>query len=304
MTTTISRRGLLHLGAGTAAALGASTLTELGTQGVAAQERRTAPAPPTIEVSPGVRLFWRDDWHGEPWRKPEPVLLIHGVGESGLTWWGWMPRMAQEYRVLRPDLPGFGQSPVPQNFTWRVEDLAVVFAHFLDAIHIESAHIIGAKLGGAIAMQFAADFPKRTRSLVVASGPTTQPVFNRTTAGLLTPKWVNDTQRDRLGSAAPAEQVEYWNTMMNATDPRTTAGINKVTAALRLEPILARISAPTLVITSDRSALQSVEAVLQYQKKIRNSRLLVLQTDAYHVAVAKADECVTNVLSFIKETKA
>jgi len=44
--------------------------------------------------------------------------------------------------------------------------------------------------------------------------------------------------------------------------------------------------------------------VLQYQKKIRNSRLLVLQTDAYHVAVAKADECVTNVQSFIKETKA
>ena len=304
MTTTISRRGWLHLGAGTAAALGASTLTQLGTQGVAAQGRPTAPAPPTIEVSPGVRLFWRDDWHGEPWRKPEPVLLIHGVGESGLTWWGWMPRMAHEFRVLRPDLPGFGQSPVPQNFTWTVENLAAVFAHFLDAIHIESAHIIGAKLGGAIAMQFAADFPRRTRSLVVASGPTTQPVFKRTTAGLLTPKWVNDTQRDRLGSAASAEQVEYWNTMMNATDPRTTEGINKVTAALRLEPILPRIGAPTLVITSDRSALQSVEAVLQYQKKIRNSRLLVLQTDAYHVAVAKADECVTNALSFIKETKA
>ena len=67
---------------------------------------------------------------------------------------------------------------------------------------------------------------------------------------------------------------------------------------------ISRITSPTLVITADRSALQTVEAVLQYQKKIKNSRLLVLQSDAYHVAVAKADECVTNVLTFIKETKA
>ena len=303
MTTPLSRRDMIHLGAGTAAALGASTLTDLGVQDASAQARQAA-TPPTIEVSPGVRLFYRDDFHGEPWTEPEPMLLIHGVGESGITWWGWMPRMAQQYRVLRPDLPGFGQSPVPTNFTWTVESLASVFAHFLDKVGIESAHVVGAKVGGAIAMQFAADYPKRTRSLVVASGPTTQPVFNQTPAAVLTPKWVTDTQRDRLGSAAPDAQVEYWNTMMKATDPRTTEGINKVTAGLHLEAILPKITVPTLVITSDRSALQSVEAVLQYQKKIKNSRLLVLQTDAYHVAVAKADECVTNVLTFIKEAKA
>jgi pimeloyl-ACP methyl ester carboxylesterase len=92
--------------------------------------------------------------------------------------------------------------------------------------------------------------------------------------------------------------------MMNATDPRTTAGINKITAALNMDPVLPRITAPTLVITSDRSSLQSVETVLAYQKKIPHSRLLVLPSDAYHVAVAKADECVTGVLSFLKETKA
>jgi 3-oxoadipate enol-lactonase len=303
MTAPISRRGLLHLGAGTAAALGASTLTELAAQGVSAQGRPAA-APPTVEVSPGVRLFYRDDWHGDPWTRPEPMLLIHGVGESGIAWWGWMPRMAQQFRVLRPDLPGFGQSPVPANFTWDVEHMAAVFAHFLDTLGIESAHVVGAKVGGAIAMQFAADYPKRTRSLVVASGPTTQPVFNQTPAAILTPKWVNDTQRDRLGSAASDAQVEYWNAMMKATDPRTTEGINKVTQGLHLEMILPRITSPTLVITADRSALQSVEAVIQYQKKIKNSRLLVLQSDAYHVAVAKADECVTNVLSFIREIKA
>jgi pimeloyl-ACP methyl ester carboxylesterase len=66
---------------------------------------------------------------------------------------------------------------------------------------------------------------------------------------------------------------------------------------------LQRITAPSLVITADRSALQSVEKVRQYQRQIPNSRLVVLDSDAYHIAAANADECVTAVLAFIKETK-
>jgi len=88
---------------------------------------------------------------------------------------------------------------------------------------------------------------------------------------------------------------------MAAADPRAQSGVLKAASALNLVPALARITSPTLVITTDRSALQSVDSVLGYQRTIPNSRLLVLQSDAYHVAVAKADECVTNVLAFIDE---
>jgi pimeloyl-ACP methyl ester carboxylesterase len=104
-------------------------------------------------------------------------------------------------------------------------------------------------------------------------------------------------------ASPPKEEVEYWNKMMSAMSPQTRIGIGKVSEALHMEGVLPRIAAPTLVITTDRSVLQPVETVLEYQKKIPNSRLLVLPSDAYHVAVAKADECVTNVLSFIKETR-
>ena len=57
------------------------------------------------------------------------------------------------------------------------------------------------------------------------------------------------------------------------------------------------------ILVLNRSALQSVEKVRKYQLAIPNSRLVVLHSDAYHIAAANADECVTNVLSFIKETK-
>ena len=90
---------------------------------------------------------------------------------------------------------------------------------------------------------------------------------------------------------------------MGSTKPQTKSGMAKVEAALNMESVLPRIAAPTLVITSDRSALQSVETVLRYQQKIPNSRLLVLPSDGYHIAAIKPDECVSNVLSFIKDLK-
>jgi 3-oxoadipate enol-lactonase len=243
-----------------------------------------------IPVSPGLQMFYREDWLGAPWLDPEPVVFLHGNLETGEVWYGWVPRMAQQFRLLRPDLPGYGHSTVPANFDWTLANFAKVVANFLDAIGVQSAHIIGAKTGGAIAMQFAATYPQRTRTLVVASGP----------FGPVDPKFENSSQQVRLGSAASKEEIAYFDKLRSETSPDTRRDIQKLLSVVNLDDLLPRITARTLIITSDRSALQSVETVLRYQPKIPNSRLLVLTSDAYHVAVANADECVSNVLAFIQ----
>jgi pimeloyl-ACP methyl ester carboxylesterase len=286
MTVTISRRDLLQVG--TAATLG-----------VAAAEfaavRAFAQAGPANNSSADV-LYYREDWFGEPWRKPETAVLIHGNDESSIVWYGWVPRMAQEFRVIRPDLPGFGQSKIPPGIEWSLPNLAKLVAQTLDKAGVEQAHIIGAKTGGAIAMQFAADFPSRTRTLSVASGPAS-------VIAVANPS--NVPQLDRLGSAASKEMVEYWNNMFATAPKEATKGLNTALSKFDLarDGVLQRIKAPTLVITADRSKLQSVEKVRQYQLAIPNSRLVVLHSDAYHIAAANADECVSNILAFIKEAK-
>src|SRR5467141_3890878 len=63
------------------------------------------------------------------------------------------------------------------------------------------------------------------------------------------------------------------------------------------------LRAPTLLMTADRGQAQSVEKARQYQTLIPNSRLVVLQSDGYHIAASNPEECVTNVLAFIKEAK-
>jgi pimeloyl-ACP methyl ester carboxylesterase len=280
MAITVSRRSVLKTTIG--AAIGGT-----GIVSTAAQAQTQLVGRPTDR-------FFRDDWFGEPWRKPQVVVLIHGALESGIVWFAWVPTLAKEYRVLRPDLPGCGLSTVPAGFDWSFAGLAGYVASVLDKAGVESAHIVGAKTGGPVAMQFAADFPARTRSLCVVSGPAS-------VISITNPSPV--PQKDRLGSSASAEMIEYWTAMEKAAPQAGTQGLNTALSNFDLERegVLQRIAAPSLVITADRSALQSVEKVRKYQLAIPDSRLVVLQSDAYHIAVAKPDECVATVLAFIRE---
>ncbi len=284
MAITVSRRDLLNAGVVTATAFGVSALAPAETLAQTANSELKED------------LFYREDWFGEPWRKPEPAVLIHGNDESSVVWYGWLPRMGQEFRLIRPDLPGFGRSKVPPGFDWSLRGLATFVARVMDKAGVDSAHIIGAKTGGAIAMQFAADYPARTRTLSVASGPAS-------VIQIANPSPI--PQRDRLGSHASKEMIEYWNTMFAGAPGEGVDGLHTALSKFDLkgDGVLQRIKAPSLIITADKSALQSVEKVRAYQLAIPNSRLVVLHSDAYHIAAANAEECVTNVLAFIKETR-
>jgi 3-oxoadipate enol-lactonase len=296
MAVTSSRRDVLHFGYGTAAALAVSALAPFGALDPV---RAVAQGAPASNAS-AEDFFYREDWFGEPWRKPETAVLIHGNEESSLVWYAWMPRMGQEFRVVRPDLPGLGRSRIPAGFEWSLPSLAAYVAHVMDKAGVDSAHIIGAKAGGAIAMQFAADYPARTRTLSVVHVPV---VTSGAAARLsvLNPK----EQRARLGSAASKEMVEYWQNMFATASEVTSKGL--VTAVYGADfvrdGVLQRIKAPTLLMTADRGQAQSVEKARQYQTLIPNSQLVVVRSDAYHIAAANADECVADVLAFIKEAR-
>jgi len=289
MAVTSSRRDVLHFGAGTATAIGISAVAgALGPMRAAAQG------------ASAEDFFYREDWFGEPWRKPETAILIHGNAESSIVRYAWLPRMAQEFRVLRPDLPGLGRSQIPAGFEWSLPSLAAFVARILDKAGVDTAHIIGAKAGGAIAMQFAADYPTRTRTLSVVHVPSGAPNASVPASGTSFAP-----QLARLGSAASKEMIDYWEKMFATAPEIPSKGL--VTAVYRSDPtkdgLLQRIKAPTLLMTADRGQSQSVEKARQYQTFIPNSRLAVLRSDGYHIAASNAEECVTNVLAFIKEAR-
>jgi len=96
------------------------------------------------------------------------VVLIHGLGSRAEDWIDLAPHFAKAgFRVYMPDLPGYGRSEKPANFSYSVHDEAEVVAGFLDTLDLKQVDLGGWSMGGAIAQHVALQHPERLRKLML-----------------------------------------------------------------------------------------------------------------------------------------
>jgi pimeloyl-ACP methyl ester carboxylesterase len=112
----------------------------------------------------GSRLHWVE--LGGSTAKP-PVVLLHGLNDSHLTWRKIAPRLARDRRVLVPDLPGHGLSGRP-DASYKLHWYAHVMARWFDALALDRADVIGHSFGGGVALVMLLE-PERIRRLVLVS---------------------------------------------------------------------------------------------------------------------------------------
>lgn len=264
---------------------------------------------PQAQLPPNLSLHYEVDDYTDPWTQPEVVLMMHGNLECGQAWYAWVPHLARHYRVVRPDMPGYGQStpPVPADFAWTIDYPIDAFVGLMDQLRIEKFHLIAAKIGGFIARRFAARFPERVRTLTLIGTP--PPIYDTAARVESLTKdiaengiepWARRTMGGRLGQNFPPEGMAWWINMMAKTPVSTQLAFVKNIPKADITPDLSKIQCPTLVITTEGSALGSVEAMRKWQVLIPNSRLLVLPGDSYHAAASDADVCAQETLKFIK----
>ena len=96
------------------------------------------------------------------------VVLIHGIGDSSDTWNTVIHGLAQRYRVIAPDLLGHGSSDKPRG-DYSLGAYANGLRDLLSALGVERVTLVGHSLGGAVAAQFAYQFPERSERLVLVS---------------------------------------------------------------------------------------------------------------------------------------
>lgn len=266
---------------------------------------------PKARVAPDIDLHYVVDDFTDPWTQPEAVLMLHGNLECHQSWYAWVPVLARHYRVVRPDMRGYGQStPVPADYPWTIDVPIDDFVALMDQLDIRKFHLIAAKIGGFIARRFAARFPDRVRTLTVIGTP--PPIYD-TAARVesLTKEisehgiepWARRTMAGRLGKNFPPEGTEWWIQMMARTPVSSQLCFVKNIPKADITSDLPRIKCPTLVITTEGSALGSVDSMRQWQQLIPDSRLLVLPGDSYHVAASDAERCAQETLKFMREAR-
>ena len=100
-------------------------------------------------------------------------------------------------------------------------------------------------------------------------------------------------------------QIGWWtDELMGKTGKLAAFSASSSRIDMELADELPRITAPTLIVTTQESGLQSVEAVERYAKQLRNAKVVVLPGDSYHIAAAEPDICAQHALTFIQQTSA
>ena len=262
---------------------------------------------PAFRNSPDLEMFYQVDDFTDPWTEPETVLMLHGNCESSAAWYAWVPHLARRFRLVRPDMRGYGAStPMPRDFPWTLDLLIDDYVRLMEALGIQRFHLIAAKIGGTIARAFAARRPERVITLtVVGTPPAKRPGAERIPE--LTDEferhgvehWARRTMTGRLGDAFPEEGVKWWSGFMGRTAVSTVIGFNEKINYVDICADLPQIRCPTLVITTQESGLASVERTRAWQETIPNSELLVLSGNSYHAAASDAERCARAALEFI-----
>jgi 2-hydroxymuconate-semialdehyde hydrolase len=100
----------------------------------------------------------------------EPVIFMHGSGPGVSAYANWrlcMPEISKGYRVIAPDMVGFGYSDRPEGMTYTMEIWAQQIIDLMDALNIKKAHLVGNSFGGGLAVYLMINHPNRFNKVVL-----------------------------------------------------------------------------------------------------------------------------------------
>jgi pimeloyl-ACP methyl ester carboxylesterase len=261
-------------------------------------EAQYAQPPSEFIMVAGMRMHVRDTGP----RDAPPVILLHGLGSSLLTWEPWARTLSYTHRVIRYDLPGFGLTgPDPSGDYFDTRSVAVLAA-LMDTLSIKRASLVGNSMGGRLAWMFAAEHPDRVDRLVLISPD-----------GFASPEFAYGKKPDVPAVAEilpytlptgvlrltlePAygdpkrltpETVQRYRDMILA--PGVRQALLDRTAQIMLEPpepLLRHVQAPTLLVWGEKDGFIPFSNAGDYLAAMPHVRLLVFP-DLGHVPMEEA----------------
>ena len=267
---------------------------------------------PFVHVADGTRI------HYEATGRPgaTPILMIQGLGASKNAWNLQRIAMATRFRSISLDNRGAGRSDKPtQPFT--LEQMADDAIAVLDAAGIETAHVVGASMGGVISQIIAVKYPHRVRSLTLVctacrNHPWRQELLQSWAhtaeekgmieVGKEAAQWVMSPRSFRR--LVPAFT---WMGPLAALRPRHSF-VSQIQAILDtredLVDELSSITAPTMVIVGNQDILTPRGDSEEIAERIPNAELVVISGAAHGLMMEHSTTFNKILIEFLQRTEA
>ncbi len=265
----------------------------------------------------GKALAYDDYDFTDPWTSPETLVLVHGFSKNRRFWYQWIPVLARDYRVIRVDQRGHGESAAALS-----PDAEINFAAFaadmvslLDAVGVEKAHFVMAELTTTVAVHLGAKFPDRVLSLVL---PGSAAFAGRVTPrhDVATPRpegdwsqllrekgsevWARTTNSVRLPADASNELKEWYISQQAQMDPETLIKVFQSSPNQSVVEWLSKIQAPTLLIGGSEAMHASPEDLYKSASMIPHCQVKILEGMPFNVMNAAPEACIEATQEFLR----
>tara|TARA_R110001592_G_scaffold240929_2_gene501306 strand:+ start:138438 stop:139286 length:849 start_codon:yes stop_codon:yes gene_type:complete len=258
----------------------------------------------------GYRVNYLDEGQGEP------VILLHGSGPGVTAYANWrllIPMLATDYRVIAPDVVGFGYTDHPDNFEYNLNAWIGFAIQFMDALGIEKASFIGNSFGGALSLALAVKHPQRVRSFVMmgAAG-----IHFPISQGLekvwgYTPSF--EAMRELMNTFAHRGEDISDDIVESRYQASMRPGYQETYAQLFPEPYqerlddlclpeedISRVEQPALLVHGREDTIVPLDCSLRAGTLLRNSDLHIYSNCGHWTQIERAAEFGELVRSFLK----
>jgi 3-oxoadipate enol-lactonase len=254
-----------------------------------------------------IQLTYTDSGIGRP------IVLIHGYPFNRSLWNEQVAALSNSYRVIAPDLRGFGESEASDSATMNqmAQDVALLLNH----LEIARATIAGLSMGGYVALAFYKQLPSRVRALILAD---TRAQADNEEAKQTRAQQADKALNEGMGGIADAmlpklltpetvskrpEIVKRVRDMIVKTKPQgAAAALLGMAEREDQTAMLAKISVPALIIVGAEDAITPVADSEKMHQSIAGSRLVVLKNSGHVSNLERTEQFNQALLDFMKES--
>lgn len=269
----------------------------------------------------------------DPWLPEEkkPVIMLnHGCARTADMWYGWVPRLARRFVVIRRDSRGHGKSSFPRRlspwsdqlnneyeggYKWDIDTMLYEIVDMLDQLHIKKVIFLGEATSGEVAHAFAAKHPERTIALITCSTPTLLPppaVDMFATGESSWPEAVikhgsrgwNERLAKTPGTLPKDPAYLRWLLDEAArTEREGLAGYVIFLAHLTSRPYLKDIKSPYLILAPTNSAAVPLSESRWISEQVPGSKMVEIEAPGHEIFSEATDMCIDAVLEFLDDLR-
>lgn len=246
----------------------------------------------------------------------ETLVLLHGFAADKDNWLRFSRPLTQDYRVIALDLPGFGDSDLPQG-SYDVGTQAERLADILDELGVQQAHVLGNSMGGQIAALFAARYPERVRSLALFANagidsPHRSELYQLLTSGspnplvvkqphdfdkllhfvFVEPPYLPESLKRYLGERAMAKATHYDQVFKQLVE-----------RPVPLAPELPKIQAPTLLLWGRQDRVLDVSSIEVMQPLLNKPNVVIMDNVGHAPMLERPEESALLYRGFLEGLK-